>query len=68
MLAVLSTFFWIYKMHINFLLSELSSMENQTDLKLSEFQKRLGQVEQLKKMYEVYWEKQVYHATGDQWY
>jgi hypothetical protein len=33
-LAMLSGFYWLYRMRINFLLNELSAIENQTDIKL----------------------------------
>lgn len=54
----------IYQVRINSLLLEFSASRSQTDQKLSEFQQKLGQFEELKKMYEVYWDKLVYQVAG----
>lgn len=60
-------FYGLYRMKINTLENEISVIESKTGQRLEEFQKKLGQMEELKKMYEVYWDKVIYQVAGDQW-
>ena len=43
-------------------------MESKTGEQFMEVQKKLGEVEELKKMYEVYWDKVIYQVAGGHWY
>lgn len=66
MMAVV--FYGFYRMKINTLENEISVIESKTGERLEEFQRKLGQMEELKKMYEVYWDKIIYQVAGDQWF
>lgn len=56
--------FMVYKMKINSLLSQMSTIEMQHGQKFNEIQERLGKFEEMQKMYEVYWDRMLYTSQS----
>lgn len=65
MLAVILGAFLFYKMKINLLLNVLEQVELKADIRVTEYEQKLGELEELKKIYEVYWDKVVYKNEVD---
>lgn len=52
-------------MKITGLLTELANVEIKAEIKLSTYEKQLDKLEELNKIYEVYWDRVVYKIEDD---
>lgn len=51
---------FFYRFKVGKLLTELEKLQTAHDKRFEEIQKKLGQFEEMQKMYEVYWDKLLY--------
>jgi hypothetical protein len=58
--AILLAAYAYYKMRINLLLNVLEQVELKADIKVNEYEQQLEQLKELKKIYEIYWDRVVY--------